>query len=536
MASLEKLLDEFTGKAEEREKVKLTLDTMQKLGQTKIKEFTDRIRSLPTGPLTEVQVKAKPYHKESQVYAQVTDKANDQLKKMIDGFLTGTDKGLVQGVESLISTAFDALLGNMQGAESEQELTTVTVTDENIVRVDSLMWIYSFEDVGITVKATNVFAYYAALSYVLLKDADPELIDLMVSQMVDAIPNLNDDQKKAKRKEIEDRINEIRNKQVTRQNTLISLKDVPQGAPGTGMAVNDDRATPYLYTLTYSLDGNASGTVLKTESPGGKATVVAGGGGSDGDGIDARKARLRRPVDVVIDPRSHSFYIADMNGGRVRLVDPEGVVSTVADTAKLYTGAGNRPEPRGLALDDFTGTLYTLATAEDEQAGFINDLWRTTPDGTTTIIPLSGLAPQHPNGNPTVITSIAAAPTGDVWLSYSDCGLVRRVAANGARAWTVAGAGTDTQDTTRAFGAKLNPGALAADNVGNLYVVDCADNPRIRKIGPDGLITTVVPARPDITILGPITVNGNGTLLYANGARGTGGQGVYETFGFALPH
>ncbi|MEW1656692.1 hypothetical protein [Streptomyces sp. NPDC093707] len=38
------------------------------------------------------------------------------------------------------------------------------------------------------------------------------------------------------------------------------------------------------------------------------------------------------------------------------------------------------------------------------------------------------------NGNPTVITSIAAAPTGDVWLSYSDYGLVRRVAANGARA------------------------------------------------------------------------------------------------------
>lgn len=265
--------------------------------------------------------------------------------------------------------------------------------------------------------------------------------------------------------------------------------------------------------------------------------MVAGGGESNEDGIPAREARLLRPVDIVIDPRTHSFYIADLLGERVRLVDDKGNIHTVADGKALYPGIDNRPLPCALALDDASGTLYTLATADDG-AGFVNDLWKTTPDGVTRIAHLRDVAPSNCAGNNTVVNGIAAAGRGDVWLSYPECGVVRRITTGGTvRAWTVAGAGADTKETTRAFHAALNrPAALATDYAGNLYIVE-GDARRIRKVGSDGMITTVVPADPGVADLGRIAVNGNGTLLYANGVRRTGeDEGAFATFGFVLPH
>ncbi|MBT2416343.1 hypothetical protein J7F01_29640, partial [Streptomyces sp. ISL-22] len=71
----------------------------------------------------------------------------------------------------------------------------------------------------------------------------------------------------------------------------------------------------------------------------------------------------------------------------------------------------------------------------------------------------------------------------------------------------VGGYNGDTDDGTPVFGAHLNsPDGLAADDAGNLYVVD-TDNHRVRRVAADGTITTIA---------------GTGTA----GFSGDGGQAV----------
>ena len=97
----------------------------------------------------------------------------------------------------------------------------------------------------------------------------------------------------------------------------------------------------------------------------GIVTTVAGNGtsGFSGDNGPASEAGLNDPVSVAVDVKGH-LYIADIGNERVRKVDSDGIITTVA-------GGGDPPEdsgdggpataafvfPKSLALDD-EGNLY----------------------------------------------------------------------------------------------------------------------------------------------------------------------------------
>jgi uncharacterized protein (TIGR03437 family) len=98
---------------------------------------------------------------------------------------------------------------------------------------------------------------------------------------------------------------------------------------------------------------------IRKVTPGGVITTIAGTGqpGFGGDGGDATSAALNTPMDVKVDSHSN-VYIADMLNHRIRRIDGNGVISTVAGTGV----AGRGPDgvaatssslnfPAGLALD-----------------------------------------------------------------------------------------------------------------------------------------------------------------------------------------
>ena len=71
-------------------------------------------------------------------------------------------------------------------------------------------------------------------------------------------------------------------------------------------------------------------------------TTVAGNGvrGFSGDGGPAVEATLNRPVDIFVDSRGNLF-IADRNNHRVRKVDGEGIITTVAGNGvPVFSGDG----------------------------------------------------------------------------------------------------------------------------------------------------------------------------------------------------
>ncbi len=88
----------------------------------------------------------------------------------------------------------------------------------------------------------------------------------------------------------------------------------------------------------------------------GLITTVAGTGawGFSGDGGQATEAELSYPAAVAVD-RVGRIYVAEENDGRIRAIDPSGVITTLAD----IQGAVN-----SIALDRsgnlFVGAWYQI--------------------------------------------------------------------------------------------------------------------------------------------------------------------------------
>ncbi len=169
--------------------------------------------------------------------------------------------------------------------------------------------------------------------------------------------------------------------------------------------------------------------------------TIAGGGqppaNTNGDGGPAIYARLSFPQAVVYAPDG-SYYIAD-GFNSVRRVSPDGIITTVAG-----------------------GSAATLPNGSDGPATQV----QVTP------------------------TDLTLGPDGALYIA--DFGMVRRVGADGMLS-TVAGTGTPAPasgDGGPARMARLDPWAIAFGPDGALYVADTGNN-LVRRIGPDGIISTV---------------------------------------------
>jgi sugar lactone lactonase YvrE len=215
------------------------------------------------------------------------------------------------------------------------------------------------------------------------------------------------------------------------------------------------------------------------------------GDGQDGalDGT-ALASRFSDPYGVAIGPRG-AIYVAD--GGeanRIRVVQPDGAVSTLAGGKEGFVdGLGTAAAfntPSAIALDHL-GNLYVADTGN-------HAIRRIAPDGAVTT--LAG------NGSPGYADGIgrAAQFNGPVGIAVDDAGIVyvadtyndriRRIAQDGV-VTTLAGTGKpnlfDGPGTAAAFDT---PSALAVDHDGNLYIADTGNN-AVRRLRPDGTVDTL---------------------------------------------
>jgi hypothetical protein len=117
-------------------------------------------------------------------------------------------------------------------------------------------------------------------------------------------------------------------------------------------------------------------------------TTFAGTGqaGFSGDGGPATRAQLNNPMGVAVDVGGN-VYIADRTNNRVRKVDPDGIITTVAGTGYSFGDLGDGgpalsarlTRPRDVAVDA-RGYLYI---SHDDQVfglgGFIGPVRRVSP-------------------------------------------------------------------------------------------------------------------------------------------------------------
>ncbi len=237
---------------------------------------------------------------------------------------------------------------------------------------------------------------------------------------------------------------------------------------------------------------------IRRVGPGGIITTVAGTSyaGYSGDGGLATEAQLNYPNGVTLAPDG-SLYIADWYNHCIRRVGPGGIITTVAGTGYAgYSGDdGSATEaqlyaPYGVAVSP-DGSLYIADKVN-------NRIRRVGPDGIITTVAGTGYYGYSGDGGLATEAGLrdpcglAVAPDGSLYIADFSSHNVRRVGPDGIIT-TVAGTGYPgySGDGGLATEARLLvPYDIAVAPDGSLYIAD-SGNFRIRRVGPDGIITTV---------------------------------------------
>ncbi|AGY58927.1 hypothetical protein [Gloeobacter kilaueensis] len=237
--------------------------------------------------------------------------------------------------------------------------------------------------------------------------------------------------------------------------------------------------------------------VLKLPGGNGPAQVIAGNGKSDysGDGGPATAAGLFL-MGIALD-RSGNLYIADHNHNRIRRVDRRGRIETIAGTGVAgYSGDGGPAkqaqlsDPAGVAVDN-RGNVLVADSAN-------NRIRSIDPDGKIRTLAGTGTEGFSGDGSParraklSFPWSVTVDATGRILIADTGNNRIRSIDPDG-KIRTLAGTGAEgfSGDGGPARLAHIErPQMAVADRQGNIFVADTNNN-RIRRIGPDGVISTV---------------------------------------------
>jgi len=175
-------------------------------------------------------------------------------------------------------------------------------------------------------------------------------------------------------------------------------------------------------------------------------------------------AKLNYPFGVAVDSNDN-VYIADRSNHVIRKIDTDHMISTIAGNGSLgYSGDGG------------------LATSAQ-----LNNPW-----------------------------GVAVDSSGNIYIADSDNNVVRKVDPDGNIS-TFAGNGTEGSggDGGPAASAQLgHPTGLAIDSKGNLYIANVY-NAMVRKVDPDGNISTVFKGGVSGTFAAGVAVDSNDNLYIA---------------------
>jgi sugar lactone lactonase YvrE len=181
--------------------------------------------------------------------------------------------------------------------------------------------------------------------------------------------------------------------------------------------------------------------IRKIDRSGIVTTVVGGGRWTPGNGFVssdegriATRASLNAPVGVSFDAAGR-MYIGDRNHDAVRMVDTNGIITTIAGTGKAgYSGDGGAATAAQLdwplEVAPRNGNLYLV----DEENARVR---RVSADGVITTFAGTGEPGCSGDGGPASLASVqnpnslAFGPDGGLYITEGECHEVRRIAPDG---------------------------------------------------------------------------------------------------------
>jgi sugar lactone lactonase YvrE len=235
-----------------------------------------------------------------------------------------------------------------------------------------------------------------------------------------------------------------------------------------------------------------------------------------GDGGPALAAQFWCVTALAFDSNGN-LYLVDQHNNRIRRIDAEGTINTVAGSGPATTINDQGPAKGGFAGDGGPASEARLNTpiaiAFDAQDNLYildrdnNRVRKVDAAGNITTIAGEGTWGFSGDGGPATAamistsSGIAVDAAGNVYIADTDNARIRMVDVNGMIS-TFAGTGEPgyAGDGGPAAAAQLSsPAGMAFDADGNLYFVDgqsqSVDIGHVRKISPDGTITTITSVR-----------------------------------------
>ena len=226
-----------------------------------------------------------------------------------------------------------------------------------------------------------------------------------------------------------------------------------------------------------------SSSAVTTTLAGGDTLVMANGTGVN--------ASFDDPLGIAADA-SGNVYVADAGNNAVRMITTAGLVSTTAfnDTTSNIGGNSNLlNNPTGVALDAHHNVFV---------ANYLDNNIMEIINSSGALIHFAGdtLGTAGNNNGPAIAAtfyypnSIAVDAFNNVYVADGVNNQIREITSNGMVS-TFAGSGdAGAIDGTGTAASFNGPAGLAVDAAGNIYVAD-ANNNRIRKITPAGVVTTI---------------------------------------------
>ncbi|MBS1532346.1 MAG: SMP-30/gluconolactonase/LRE family protein [Bacteroidetes bacterium] len=242
--------------------------------------------------------------------------------------------------------------------------------------------------------------------------------------------------------------------------------------------------------------------LIRKISADGMVTTFAGNGQQGSADGKAATASFFFPIGVAAGPDG-SVYVADSHNSLIRKISPQGVVATVAGALTPAT----KDHPDSLRRLD---NPYGVVVAKDGTVYFTdwerNVIRKISPDGNMSII--AG----NPNDDPGakdgkglsasffLPQGIAIDDKGNLYIADTYNNLIRKMDSQGMVS-TIAGnppvkgkRNAGHKDGKGSAASFNHPCGIAVDKKGVVYVADVGNN-EIRKITPDGIVTTLAGTR-----------------------------------------
>ena len=284
----------------------------------------------------------------------------------------------------------------------------------------------------------------------------------------------------------------------------------------SGLAVADDGAIYIANTGRHQL----------LELRGDELRGVAGSGQDDYADGDRAGAAFRLPGAIAM-LRDGTLVVADEGNGLIRRVAPAAGGSRagfpavmgaewLSATVERFAGQPGLRDPKGMALDAAGHVIVA-----DNYA-----IRRIAPDGTVTTIAGGNGEGVHDGPATTAQFAdprdVAVHADGSIYVADALGNRIRRIAPDGM-VTTVAGSGPiariggfrgEFRDGPAALARFQEPTAVAFDREGNLLIADSGNN-LIRKLSPAGEVSSFVDGRG----VRGVAVDDNGNVFFTNNAR-----------------